>query len=201
MSRCRGKVLVTGSGTSGAVAIRAAHLLSVGGTPAFYLSPADGLHGGLGVLRPGDIVLALSKSGGSDELNEFCNRGRALCGCLLVITASPGSTFPRRDIRHLSPLPQRQTRCSEGSRGKSHAFGPAERAGRKPARRFCKRGRTKQHGLARGPNASLARARHNGGKSMYTQAHRSALTGAGLLALSDCARRSCLSGGEAAGKL
>jgi len=93
MSRCRGKVLVTGSGTSGAVAIRAAHLLSVGGTPAFYLSPADGLHGGLGVLRPGDIVLALSKSGGSDELNEFCSRGRALCGCLLVITASPGSAL------------------------------------------------------------------------------------------------------------
>jgi D-arabinose 5-phosphate isomerase GutQ len=68
-------------------------LLSVGGTPAFHLSPADGLHGGLGVLRPGDIVLALSKSGGSDELNEFCSRGRALCGCLLVITASPGSAL------------------------------------------------------------------------------------------------------------
>lgn len=86
-SACRGKVVVVGSGTSGAVAARAAHLLSVGGTPAFHLSPADGLHGGLGVLRPDDIVLALSKNGGSQELNEFCRRARSLCGSVVAITA------------------------------------------------------------------------------------------------------------------
>jgi D-arabinose 5-phosphate isomerase GutQ len=86
-----GKVLVTGSGTSGAVAIRAAHLLSVAGTPAFSLSPTDGLHGGLGVLRPNDCVIAISKGGSSAELNEFCRRARGLAGCLIVITASPDS--------------------------------------------------------------------------------------------------------------
>ncbi len=89
--RCTGKVLVTGSGTSGAIAGRAAHLLSVGGTPAFHLSPNDGLHGGLGVLRPDDIVIALSKGGSSQELNEFCRRARALASCLIVITAAPQS--------------------------------------------------------------------------------------------------------------
>ncbi len=88
---CRGKVVVVGSGTSGAVAARGAHLLSVGGTPAFHLSPADGLHGGLGVLRQDDIVLALSKNGGSQELNEFCRRARALCGSLVAITVRRGS--------------------------------------------------------------------------------------------------------------
>ena len=88
---CRGKVVVVGSGTSGAAAARAAHLLSVGGTPAFHLSPADGLHGGLGVLRPDDIVLALSKNGGSEELNEFCRRARTLCGTLVAVTARAGS--------------------------------------------------------------------------------------------------------------
>lgn len=88
---CAGKVLVTGSGTSGAVAIRAAHLFSVGGTPAFYLAPADGLHGGLGVLQKDDIVLALSKGGSSKELNDFCARARTLGGTLIVITASPES--------------------------------------------------------------------------------------------------------------
>jgi D-arabinose 5-phosphate isomerase GutQ len=88
-----GKVLVTGSGTSGAVANRAAHLLSVAGTPAFYLSPADGLHGGLGVLRPEDSVIAISKGGSSSELNEFCRRARKLASCLIVITAAPGSEF------------------------------------------------------------------------------------------------------------
>ena len=86
-----GKVLVTGSGTSGAVASRAAHLLSVSGTPAFYLSPADGLHGGLGVLQVSDSVIAISKSGSSSELNEFCRRARSLAGCLVVITAAPAS--------------------------------------------------------------------------------------------------------------
>lgn len=84
---CRGKVVVVGSGTSGAVATRAAHLLSVGGTPAFSLSPADALHGGLGVLRSEDIVVALSKSGGSRELNDFCRLARPLCGGLVAITA------------------------------------------------------------------------------------------------------------------
>lgn len=91
IATCAGKVLVTGSGTSGAVSIRAAHLLSVGGTPAFHLAPADGLHGGLGVLQKGDIVLALSKGGSSRELNEFCTRARTLAGTLIVITAAPQS--------------------------------------------------------------------------------------------------------------
>ena len=84
---CKGKILVTGSGTSGAIASRAAHLLSVGGTPAFYLPPADGLHGGLGVLQKDDLVLALSKGGSSDELNDFCARARTLCAGLISITA------------------------------------------------------------------------------------------------------------------
>jgi D-arabinose 5-phosphate isomerase GutQ len=91
LARCEGKILVTGSGTSGAIANRAAHLLSVGGTPAFSLSPADGLHGGLGVLRPNDVVLAISKGGSSKELNEFCERARTLSGCLIAITSDSGS--------------------------------------------------------------------------------------------------------------
>lgn len=93
LSQCAGKVLVTGSGTSGAIAIRAAHLLSVGGTPAFYLAPADGLHGGLGALQSGDVVLALSKGGSSAELNDFCARAKSLAGILVVITAAPSSAL------------------------------------------------------------------------------------------------------------
>lgn len=88
-----GKVLVTGSGTSGNMAARAAHLLSVCGTPAFALSPAEGLHGGLGALQAGDLVLALSKGGGSDELNEFCRRAKTLCQSVITVTAAPGSVL------------------------------------------------------------------------------------------------------------
>jgi len=92
-ARCKGKILITGSGTSGIVAHRAAHLLSVGGTPAFYLAPADGLHGSLGVLNTQDWVLALSKGGGSEELNNFCQRAKTLCAGLVVITASLDSNL------------------------------------------------------------------------------------------------------------
>lgn len=92
---CKGKVLVTGSGTSGAVASRAAHLLSVGGTPSFYLPPADGLHGGLGVLQPDDYVLALSKGGSSHELNDFCARAKTLCAGIICITADPNSPLAK----------------------------------------------------------------------------------------------------------
>jgi D-arabinose 5-phosphate isomerase GutQ len=88
-----GKALVTGSGTSGNIASRGAHLLSVCGTPAFYLSPAEGLHGGLGALQPDDVVIALSKGGSSDELNEFCRRAKALCRAVIIITGSPKSAL------------------------------------------------------------------------------------------------------------
>jgi D-arabinose 5-phosphate isomerase GutQ len=93
LSTAAGKVLVTGVGTSGAVAARGAHLLSVCGTPAFYLSPADGLHGGLGVLQPADLLIALSKGGGSTELNEFCSRAKSLCRAVIAITADPRSAL------------------------------------------------------------------------------------------------------------
>ena len=92
---CRGKVLITGSGTSGTIAMRAAHLFSVSGTPAFYLSPSDGLHGGLGVLKKDDVVLALSKGGSSEELNQFCSRARELAAAVVAVTAAPESEIAR----------------------------------------------------------------------------------------------------------
>lgn len=92
---CRGKILVTGSGTSGSMAERAAHVFSVCGTPAFYLPPTDGLHGGLGVLQRDDLVLALSRGGSSSELNEFCRRAKTLCAGLIAITADLASELAR----------------------------------------------------------------------------------------------------------
>jgi D-arabinose 5-phosphate isomerase GutQ len=92
---CTGKVLITGSGTSGTIAMRAAHLFSVVGTPAFFLSPGDGLHGGLGVLKKGDMVIAISKGGSSEELNEFCSRARDLASGVIAITAKPESELAK----------------------------------------------------------------------------------------------------------
>lgn len=104
LTACAGKIVVVGSGTSGAIAARAAHLFSVGGTPAFRLSPSDGLHGGLGVLRRDDVVIALSKGGGSTELNEFCRLARPLCGGLVALTSRRDSPLASL-VDHVILLP------------------------------------------------------------------------------------------------
>jgi arabinose-5-phosphate isomerase len=83
----QGKVLVAGMGTSGATARRIAHLLSCSGTPAMFIHPGDGLHGGLGAVSGSDLVVAISKGGESDELNEFCRRARARGARIVVMTA------------------------------------------------------------------------------------------------------------------
>jgi arabinose-5-phosphate isomerase len=74
---CPGKVFVAGSGTSGAVAHRMAHLLSVCGTPSVPLQPMDALHGTMGAVVGGDLLLAISRGGKSDELNDLAARVRS----------------------------------------------------------------------------------------------------------------------------
>lgn len=69
-----GKVITTGSGTSGIMAERLAHLLSVCGTPALYLPAMDALHGGMGAIGTEDLVLAISKTGRSTELTDLATR-------------------------------------------------------------------------------------------------------------------------------
>jgi D-arabinose 5-phosphate isomerase GutQ len=68
---CEGHCLVTGAGTSHAMAERMAHLLSCCGTPALCISAADGLHGGAGAIRAGDVLYVISKGGRSAEVNAF----------------------------------------------------------------------------------------------------------------------------------
>jgi arabinose-5-phosphate isomerase len=65
---CRGKVVVTGMGKSGHVAGKIAATLASTGTPAFFVHPAEALHGDLGMIDNKDVVLAISYSGESDEL-------------------------------------------------------------------------------------------------------------------------------------
>ena len=77
-------MVTVGVGTSGPVARRMAHLLSTSGTPSLFLHPGDALHGGLGAITAADVVLAISKGGGSAELNEFirlAKTGAQHCWC------------------------------------------------------------------------------------------------------------------------
>jgi arabinose-5-phosphate isomerase len=73
---CTGKVFVTGSGTSGSIARRMAHLFSVSGTPSVFVQPSDALHGTMGALRGNDVLLAISKGGSSDEINTLARRAQ-----------------------------------------------------------------------------------------------------------------------------
>jgi arabinose-5-phosphate isomerase len=70
MHGCTGRVIVTGMGKSGLVGRKIAGTLASTGTPAYFLHPAEGVHGDIGLLARGDVVLALSNSGETDEVLE-----------------------------------------------------------------------------------------------------------------------------------
>ncbi len=83
---CGGRVVVTGMGKSGLIGRKIAATLSSTGTPALYLHPAEALHGDLGILVKGDIVLALSYSGETEEILCLLATIRRLGLQLIAIT-------------------------------------------------------------------------------------------------------------------
>lgn len=93
---CRGKVILTGMGKSGIVCRKIAATLSSTGTPAFFLHPAEGVHGDLGILARGDLVVAVSNSGETEELVEILPVIRRLDLGLIAVTGHPRSTLARR---------------------------------------------------------------------------------------------------------
>lgn len=68
---CHGRVVTTGMGKSGAVARKIAGTLASTGTPSLFLHPAEGVHGDLGMVTMGDVLLSLSNSGDTEELNAI----------------------------------------------------------------------------------------------------------------------------------
>ena len=92
---CRGKVFVTGAGTSGAIARRMAHLFSVCGTPSMFIQAADALHGTMGAMSRGDVLIAISRGGGSAEINELTRRAQDRGASVIALTAAPDSELGR----------------------------------------------------------------------------------------------------------
>ena len=88
-----GRVIVTGMGKSGIICRKIAATLSSTGTPAFFLHPAEAIHGDLGVLQADDVVLALSYSGETDELLRLMETIKRLGAHLIVLTGTPSSTL------------------------------------------------------------------------------------------------------------
>jgi len=95
LAACTGRVVVTGIGKSGLVGRKIAATLSSTGTAAFFLHPVEGAHGDLGMIRPGDVVLALSNSGETDELNNLLPALKSLGGIIVCMTAGVESTLAR----------------------------------------------------------------------------------------------------------
>jgi arabinose-5-phosphate isomerase len=90
---CRGRVILTGMGKSGIICRKIAATFSSTGTPAFFLHPAEAIHGDLGVLQSGDVIVALSYSGETDELLRLLETIKRLGAALIAITGDRGSTL------------------------------------------------------------------------------------------------------------
>jgi arabinose-5-phosphate isomerase len=91
VATCRGRVVVTGMGKSGLVGKKLAATLASTGTPALFLHPAEGVHGDLGMLVRGDLVIALSNSGETDEILALVPAIKRLAVPLVVLTGRVAS--------------------------------------------------------------------------------------------------------------
>jgi len=92
---CKGRVIVMGMGKSGHVGRKIAATLASTGTPAFFVHPGEASHGDLGMVQPGDVLLAISNSGESDELAALLPALKRLSVTLVAMTGHVESTLAR----------------------------------------------------------------------------------------------------------
>jgi len=97
-----GRVVCTGMGKSGIVMKKIAATLSSTGTPAFFLHPAEAIHGDLGMLVAGDIVIAASYSGTTEELLRLVEIAKRLGATLVALSGNPQSALAKAADVHLS---------------------------------------------------------------------------------------------------
>jgi arabinose-5-phosphate isomerase len=102
LAGCTGRVVCTGMGKSGIVMKKVAATLSSTGTPALFLHPAEAVHGDLGMIVAGDVVLAASYSGTTEELLRLVETLKRLGVPLVVVTANAASPLARYADLHLS---------------------------------------------------------------------------------------------------
>lgn len=88
---CQGRILVSGCGTSAMAARKVAHSLCCVECPAYFLSPADAVHGALGGLQKDDILILISKGGNTEELMRLINPCRKKGALLIAVTENENS--------------------------------------------------------------------------------------------------------------
>lgn len=95
LAACKGRVIITGLGKSGLVGRKIAATMSSTGTPSFFLHPVEGAHGDLGMVRAEDVVISISNSGETDELNALLPAIRSFETKIISITSEIKSTMGR----------------------------------------------------------------------------------------------------------
>lgn len=92
---CSGRVVVTGMGKSGLICQKMAATMASTGTPTIFLHPAEGVHGDLGILMKGDVVIAVSNSGETEEITRILPTIKRMGLPLIAMTGNPTSTLAR----------------------------------------------------------------------------------------------------------
>lgn len=105
---CRGRVVTMGMGKSGIICHKISATLSSTGTPSFFMHPAEAIHGDLGMLVAGDVVLAVSNSGETEEIVRLLQPIKRLGATLVAMTGNPASTLARNADYHLSAAISRE---------------------------------------------------------------------------------------------
>ena len=108
LKECKGKVVVTGVGKSGHIGSKIAATLASTGTPAFFLNPLDAYHGDLGMLASGDLLLAISYSGATEELLRFLPLIQAKHIPIIGLSSNPNSLLAKYADVHLSIAVERE---------------------------------------------------------------------------------------------
>ena len=96
LERCRGRVIVTGMGKSGIIARKIAATFASTGTPAHFLHPAEGVHGDLGMVARGDVVVVLSNSGETDEILAIVPPLKRLAVPIVLLTGNLQGALARQ---------------------------------------------------------------------------------------------------------
>lgn len=98
----KGRVIVTGMGKSGLIGQKIASTMASTGTPAFFLHPGEALHGDLGMIIKGDVVIAISNSGETEEVLRILPIVKRIGAELISMTGKPASTLAKTGDVHLN---------------------------------------------------------------------------------------------------
>ena len=107
---CRGKVILSGMGKPGHIGSKIAATLASLGTPAFFMHPAEGMHGDLGMVTKDDVVVLLSYSGESEEVTRLLPVLQEI-GCETVAITGQSKSTLARECRHSLVFPEFEEAC------------------------------------------------------------------------------------------